>query len=730
MQLIDVEGLTLHGDQELAVRLARAAYPEAYPIKDRLKTLAMLREGAGVQVITGAVGKEWWSVAGVEVQVTVWPDGYDWTERADSLDIWALMAAGLGATDAVGLYRSHLRHGKKPTQRHRLAGAVEEAESWKVRLIEECREATPLVYEEVDFDVVDIEAGVQELYRLVRSKDRAAIDFEWHRETQELVGLAVSTSNRNLYVPVWASDVDNREHGSRIGHATKFAIRGGMRGVGHGLRADLGTQIPGDPIDLLDNGAYSMDDTMVIAYLLGETRLGLKPLSRKYLDRDPIENDREWAEMPARFTARYAAAGDTRNTYDLFTVLDKRLTGRQREVYEHLERPLVPVIASMEKFGTPVDMVAVLKSYREHVAVEYGLRRAIQEHYDRDVATDAEARRFMVDCGLSDPGTVDQRTISLYDHWCIDLLLEYRQTRTRRRNFLKGIIKRWNEGGRPDDFRVYPRFNQAGRADDDDITAPKTGRLSSSGPNLQNQPSAIREIYVPPPGCKWWSFDYSQLEIRIAAALSLDPELLKVVLGGENMHDKTQAYVRDVYGLNLSRKAAKIANFLLQYEGGAGNLMRGCAKEREFITFSESQSLVDAHHNLYKVYHQWGAEKVREARYRGYAETWFGRQRWVEEYTSTDPEVQKHGDRSVQNHGVQGTAADVVKRAMLNVVPVLKKYGGHMCIQVHDELDGWVPEDVDLVAFEQEMRDAMETEINGVRLTVDGGVGRNWAETH
>lgn len=693
---------------------------------DRLLLLARSRAGAGFTVVTGPLGRDYWGLASVEVQVTVWPDDYDWKDRYNVHE-WSLIAAGLEASEAKALARSHLSVGKVPTQRHRRFQTYLAAQELQGRL--QLLEAVePLVVEDVPFDLLTIDEGLELLDVLVESQELAALDWEWHRKTQAPVGLAISVGERNYYVPVWASDVDNRGRGLELQAAFERFVSSGGRAVLHNGRADLGTQVPGDPA-VLGGG---IDDTIVMAYLLGETTLGLKPLTKKYLGRDPIENDYEWAEQPARFTGRYAAAGDTRNTLALYGRYDGALQGSQREVYERIERPLIPVIASMEKYGTPVSISAVIRQYNLHVRIETGLRRAVQQHYGRDLASDQETRRFIVDQGFTDPGTLDQRVISLNPHWCIDLILAYRQTRTRRRNFLAKVLRRWVEAGKPRDFRVYPRFNQAGSMQDNGPSAPRTGRLSSADPNLMNQPRDIRDIYVPPEGCVWWSYDYSGLELRIAAGLSQDPVMLGALTEGRDLHGEFQEFIRLKTGKDVGRVPAKTGNFEQLYEGGANQLVRILAKQRAFVTGADAQVIVDSHQQLFSRYHQWGREVVAEARGSGYSSTLYGRMRKITEYDSDDAADIAHGDRAAQNHPVQGTGADIVKQAMVRLArEVLPRYGAHLSLQVHDELDGWVRSDVDLVRFDKDVREVLESyEVNGLRLKVEGGFGSNWAEAH
>lgn len=742
-QYLDVVGLSVHGASDELVRAAIHAYPDAVLIDgqdERLATLGRLRDGAGVQIITGPVGREFWTVAGQEVQVTVWPDSYDSEERWNEF-VWAFTTAGGDLEEGLTLYSSHIQHGKLPTEKHRLYAPCVAAAWLMVELSIVSQLSEQIVVEDVPFSVTTLPHEL---------RDATAIDFEWHRKTQELVGQAVSSLEDeadNVYVATLASDVEpDADRTNAVRRTFSDAVRAGTRMVGHGLRADLAVVYDGDPAELLADGpdAYRLDDTMGMAFILNEVQLGLKPLSRKFLGRDPIENDREWAEMPARMTGRYAAAGDTRNTADLFKVFDKQLVGTQRDIYEKMERPLVPLIASMEKYGVVVDIEATKREYRRFRAIQYGLRYAVRDLYGHDIGTPDGTRDFIEAQGFPRPEDLDQRNLALNPHWCIDLVLEHNMARTRANNFLKKILTRWNNAGRPAEFRLYTRFNQFARDDDTDKLAPGTGRLSSSahksppptgasGDNLQNQPRDIRDIYTCPKGNLWWSFDYDSLEIRIAAARSQDPEMLKSLLPGDpGLHTNFRNFILATTGRDVGRPAAKQGNFTLLYEGSVNPLISALAKQRSFIDVPTAQAIVDSHQKLFHVYHEWGRAQSEAAKNVGYAETYFGRRRYLPGLSSLDPTAQGEAARAAQNHPVQGTAADVIKLAMIRAQRVLSYYGGHLALQVHDELDGWVREHTqrDLDDFVRAMQDAMQTTIEGVTLSVAGGLGRTWGEAH
>ena len=742
--LVDVLGLCPYSDEFSAEMVAGSlGLPEtAVYIREpgeRLEYLAALMDGAGYTVITGPLGREFWELVSVEVQVRVEPDGYQHTDRCETIE-WALREAGVPSNDVAGLV-------KKPpkTAKHKYMARWLAAQDIEAGLRATTYTVPSLVHEAVSFEVKDV--AWAEAVLTDETGKYWAVDWEWNRVTQEPVGMAMSDEHDNFYVPLVGKDYRAPEgHAERLQRAfAKWAMYGW--GVMHGGQADLATVYPGDPEELC--GRWKIDDTMVMAYLIGEPVLKLKPLTAKYLGHSPIENEYEWAEQPVRFTARYAAAGDTRNTYDLYQVLKAKLAeqGKQVEVYEGIERPLIPRVASMERGGVPIDIPGTIRQHWEAVVYEEGIRKAVLIAYGYDLRDDECARKFIVSNGFPDPGTLDQRVISLNPHWCIDLVLLYRQTRTRRRNFLGASLKKWALAGMPAVFRLHPHFNQCGSMDDENKRAPRSGRFSSSGPNIQQQPRSIRSIFVAPPGCLWWSFDYSGLELRIAAAVSGDAEmwagLTEECPDGElckhfpkhgDLHSRFQFKIYEQTGRMLERPHVKTGNFEQLYFGGDEQMVKILAKQRAFIDRAVAKVISDGHKRAFGRYHEWAGEIRVESRARGYAETVEGRRRVIPELYSDDDERRGYGERACVNHAIQGTGADIVKTAMNELTPVLRKYGAHMALQVHDELDGWIPATADVAEFEREVRAVMQRTLLGMPLLVEGGTAngtaKTWEEAH
>ena len=676
----------------------------------RVQTLARATKAGSATIITGAIGAKFYACAHASIKVLIVPENIEYKERL-SIDEWAAYQTSNESTAKKVIAR------KSPPVRGALVKPYAEAKALAAQLREMATTAEPL-------------GGVEkvEIVRVIpATKNLIALDWEWQRSDHEPVGLAVSTASHNYYMPVRAQ--------GKVFHTTDYArhafsqlLRNEMPVVLHNGRADIGTQYDGDPIELFGK---PIDDTLIMGYLADpyNADLGLKSLTSQYLGRHATPYPGDVEELSVEDAAQYAAGSDTRNTYDLRRVLVSKLieTG-QWKLYTDIERPLVPVVASMEKLGVPVDITKVIKAYVDYSTVEAGM---VSHYRDKgyNIRDNSDLRRMLTDELGYDPGTLDQRVLSGYREGVIDLVLFYRTSRTRRNNFLKRIIREWVSAGKPPEFHIYPKYNQAGRDSGGAsfVRAPRTGRFSSSNPNFQQQPRDLRDIYVPPKGYKWFKYDYSQLELRLAANLSKDPNLVADLLTGDP-HGVFRQYIHSTTGRDPGRPTAKTANFEKLYFGGDAQLVRVLQKERVFIDLSLARMIGQAHASRYDRYYKFGQEIIVDSRKSSSVRTAYGRLRFIPELHSSDPTLRQHGERAAVNHMVQGYAADLVKLVMGMLVPVMNKHGAHLAIQVHDEIDGWVPESADLVGFDKEVRECMQSLITGeVPLLVDGGIRESWA---
>lgn len=275
--------------------------------------------------------------------------------------------------------------------------------------------------------------------------------------------------------------------------------------------------------------------------------------------------------------------------------------------------------------------------------------------------------------------------------------------------------------------KIHTSFNQA-------VTA--TGRLSSSNPNLQNIPvrdaqgREIRKAFAAEPGCVFLSADYSQIELRLMAHLSQDPFMVQAFKDDLDIHAATAA---KIYKISLEevtsdmRRKAKTANFGIIY----GISVFGLA-ERMGVSRTEAKELIDGYFNTYpkvKMYMEASIEKAKE---NGWVETLYHRKRYLQDIHSQNANVRGYAERNAINAPIQGTAADIIKVAMVKIAQAIENLGlkSSMILQVHDELNFIVPEnelDIMKALVKKEMENAVQLD---VPLKADVGAGKNWLEAH
>src|SRR5262245_16682631 len=447
-------------------------------------------------------------------------------------------------------------------------------------------------------------------------------------------------------------------------------------------------------------------------------------------------------EVPIARVAEYASE-DADCTLRLRQVFEPMLTpaGLDR-VFREVEMPLLPVLARMERTGIRIDKPALLrmgedlerraKRLEEEICAMAGgafnlrstaklgelLFETLKLH---EAAGRKKPRKTMKGTGYS----TDERTLEeLKDfHPLPGKLLEWRGLTKLKSTYVDALPEYVN----PRTGRVHTTFHQTGAA---------TGRLSSSDPNLQNIPArgddgrAVRRTFVPEPGWKMLSADYSQVELRLLAHLADDPGLLAAFQSGEDIHRSTAAKVFGVEPAAVTpvmRGRAKAINFGIIYGMGPQRL----AQETS-VSLDEAQKFIEAYFQIYPNVKAFEEGVVLQARKTGFVTTMIGRRRFLAEIDSDDPRLRSAAERVAVNTPIQGTAADLIKLAMIRIDRRLASEGfrARMLLQVHDELDFEVPPD-EIERLTAMVRHEMSTALEvKVPIVVDVGVGDNWAEAH
>ncbi|HEX2294486.1 MAG TPA: DNA polymerase I [Actinomycetota bacterium] len=401
------------------------------------------------------------------------------------------------------------------------------------------------------------------------------------------------------------------------------------------------------------------------------------------------------------------------------------------ELYRTIEHPLIPVLASMEKTGIAIDL-----DYLEEMARDLDKRIGVLEAECYELAGErvnlgspSQLRVLLYDklglkttrrtkTGLSTDARALQQLVD--QHPFVQKLLDYRELAKLKSTYVDALPPLTD----PADGRVHTTFDQ---------TVAATGRLSSTNPNLMNIPvrtdlgKQIRRAFVAAPGYELMSVDYSQIELRVMAHLSKDPVLIEVFANDEDVHTATAMRVYDLEASELKtmhRSVAKMVNYGLAYGMGATGLA-----ERLNVPVAEAREIMDAYFEVFEGVSKFLDSVVTQAYADGFTTTMFGRRRYLPELGSGNPRVRSIGERQALNAPIQGSAADIMKLAMINVDGALGDAGTRMILTVHDELVFEVPEgerDAAADLVRREMTGVAEME---VPLKVDVSFGSNWSET-
>lgn len=405
-------------------------------------------------------------------------------------------------------------------------------------------------------------------------------------------------------------------------------------------------------------------------------------------------------------------------------------------LYTEVELPLVQVLRDMEAAGVRID-VAKLKQAEQQLLHELdALEQTIYQLADMQFNINSPKQVGDLLFGtmhLSDKAkksktgqysTSEEILLSIRDkHPIVGKILDYRELKKLISTYVSTLPGYIN----PQTGKIHTTYNQT-------VTA--TGRLSSSNPNLQNLPirsergKLIREAVIPDEGCKFLSADYSQIELRLLAHFSGDDHLCRAFLDGQDIHAATAAKIFHCPIGEVTadqRRRAKTANFGIIYGISAFGLSQQLDCSR-----AEAKALIDGYFEAFPKVVDYIENQKEKARRQGYAETLFGRKRYLPDILSHNATVRAFAERNAVNAPIQGTAADIIKIAMICIHRRLKQEGlkSQMIMQVHDELNFNVPE----AEVEQVRRIVVEEMQNAVHLSVpliaDCGVGDNWLEAH
>lgn len=594
-----------------------------------------------------------------------------------------------------------------------------------------------------DYQLIDNEAEMLKICDYFMTNEILSLDTETTSTDAieaELVGLSFAVKEKEaFYVPVPAE----REEAQRIVNIFKpLYENAAIHKVGQNLKYDLkvlrryGVRLAGP-----------MFDTMIAHYLIQpELRHNMDYMAETYLNYQTIHIDqligpkgkgqKSMRDLPPSAVYEYAAE-DADITLRLKNVLEPELTrlGADR-LFREIEMPLMPVLAEMELEGVRIDTDALAETSNVLTA---RMEEIEQRIYDQAGETfNIASPRQVGDVLFSKMKIVEKpkktktgqfvtseevlQTLKS-KHPIVADILEHRGLKKLLGTYVDALPKLIN----PRTGHIHTSFNQT-------VTA--TGRLSSSDPNLQNIPvrgedgKEIRKAFVPEPGCLFFSADYSQIELRVMAHLSGDENMVEAFREGHDIHAATAAkiYKEALDSVTRDQRTkAKRANFGIIY----GITVFGLA-ERLDISRDEARRLIDGYFESFPAVHQYMEQAKETARSHGYVETLFGRRRYLPDINSRNATVRGFAERNAINAPIQGTAADIIKVAMIRIARRFREENlkSKMILQVHDELNFSVlPEEKERVEriVMEEMEGAFPMQ---VPLTADCGWGANWLEAH
>ena len=597
------------------------------------------------------------------------------------------------------------------------------------------------------YEIILEEDALKKLIAQIKKEKAVSLDTETDSPSPtqaNLVGISFSTkANQAFYLPLRH---DYPDAPSQIPKEKAFRLlqdvlaNSGIKKIGQNIKYDyIVLKREGAPLQGIDL------DSMVLSYLIEPNwgKHNLNKLALTYLQVKTIhyaevvgkgKNEVTINAIPVERVTPYAC-----QDADLALQLSSLLWSKVKEnkldsLYREFELPLIEVLADMEMWGVKID-TRVLKRLSEEI--EHDLDRLQRKIYEIsgeefNINSSQQLGAVLFD-KLHLPASRKTKKTKSYStsmeilqelsriHPIARHMMEYRQFSKLKSTYADALPLLLN----PETGRIHTSYNQ---------TVAATGRLSSSDPNLQNIPvrgelgKRFREAFIPDKGHLFLSADYSQIELRVLAHLSEDPALIETFLHDRDVHAETAARV---FGNASSlfkeeqRRRAKIINFSMIYGASAFSL----AKELE-TSNAEAQVFIDLYYKKYPKVHEFLEKIVAKAQEKGFSETLFGRKRQVPELRQTERYAQQAGRRIALNTPIQGTAADLMKKAMIDIWRELKKrkLKSRMILQVHDELVFEVPdEEKDEVEplVKKKMEDVFSLKVP-LKVHLEWGV--NWAE--
>ncbi|UCC82632.1 MAG: DNA polymerase I [Gemmatimonadota bacterium] len=620
----------------------------------------------------------------------------------------------------------------------------------------------PRVARAPGYELVADVGGLGGIATAARQAGRIGLDVRSASDgpaSTKLVGLAIATSEGRSYYLPFGHIATSRPGELKLGDVQEASSENLPRLGSEALRSivelleDETIQLVGHDLKRcrLILGAAGieprgpMSDVMIASYCLdpGRRQHGLETLVLEEMDRKIASYadlcGKGKAEIPFPELELARAAAFSAERADMALQIDARLTRQLddfglRKLFEEVEMPLMPVLADMERVGVAIDgeffdemserLDGELKLVEEEIYKLAGRELNINSPVQLREVLFEQLKLPVKKRTKTGPSTDAEvlEELAAEGHQLPRLIIEFRELAKLKSTYVDALPALID----PRTNRIHTSFNQ---------TVTSTGRLSSSDPNLQNIPirtplgAEIRKGFVPAEGLTFLGADYSQVELRILAHLSVDPAFVEAFRKGRDVHRDTAALIFGVGQDAVTpamRAQAKTVNFATIYGQGPFALGRQLG-----ISMAEARKFIEDYFERFPAIREYLDRQVETAREQGYVETLFGRRRYIPELNSKNPNIRGFGERVATNSPIQGTAADLIKLAMINIHAALaeRASGARMILQVHDELLFEVPP-AELGEVEALVRSEMEGALHlDVPIAVDVGVGSTWYET-
>ena len=594
-----------------------------------------------------------------------------------------------------------------------------------------------------DYQLVDTEEKMNELCGKIFTSSAVSVDTETTSTDAmkaELVGLSFSIEeNKAFYVPI----PSERDEALKIVNIFKGVYESpDLMKIGQNIKYDI--------IVLANYGVKfngPIFDTMIAHYVLQpELRHNMDYMAEVYLNYKTIHIDeligpkgkgqKNMRSLSPSEVYKYASE-DADVTLKLKNIFEVELKKNGLySLFEEIEMPLVPVLARMEMNGVRVDTESLAETSRQFAERMSTIEKEIHEMagMDFNISSPKQVGEVLFDkLKIVDKAkkTKTGQYVTSEDvlqnlksrHPIVEKILDYRGYKKLLSTYVDSLPQLIN----PKTGHIHTSYNQA-------VTS--TGRLSSSDPNLQNIPirdengKEVRKAFIPDEGCEFFSADYSQIELRIMAHLSQDENMIEAFTQGYDIHAATAAKIYKIPIEEVTadqRRKAKTANFGIIY----GITVFGLAERME-VSRAEAKELIDGYFATYPKVREYMDRSIQMARERGYTETMFSRRCMLPDINSHNAVVRGYAERNAINTPIQGSAADIIKIAMVRIDRRMQAENmrSKMILQVHDELNFSVfPEEKERLQkmVVEEMESACQM---SVPLIADCGWGKNWLEAH